>query len=132
MRAMVEHPFHTIKRLWGFTKLRYRGLAKNTARVFALVTLANLYRLQHRLLPQGIECRRARRFRPPWAASDLCKGHRERRAHAHQRLWAHADTHLSHTARNFYLIRVSLTALSIGLGGVEEVPDRSLLIFTSV
>jgi transposase, IS5 family len=53
VRAMVEHPFHTIKRVWGFTKVRYRGLAKNTARVFALGALANLYRLRHRLVPQG-------------------------------------------------------------------------------
>lgn len=53
VRAFVEHPFHVIKRLWGFTKVRYRGLAKNTARVFALLALANLYRLRHRLLPQG-------------------------------------------------------------------------------
>jgi IS5 family transposase len=53
MRAMVEHPFHTIKRLWGFTTVRYRGLAKNTARVYALCTLANLFRLRHRLRPQG-------------------------------------------------------------------------------
>lgn len=52
-RAFVEHPFHVIKRLWGFTQVRYRGLAKNTARVFALMALANLYRLRRRLLPQG-------------------------------------------------------------------------------
>ncbi|MCU0616459.1 MAG: IS5 family transposase [Gemmatimonadaceae bacterium] len=53
VRAMVEHPFHTIKRLWGFTKVRYRGLAKNTVRVFALGMLANLYRVRHRWVPQG-------------------------------------------------------------------------------
>ena len=53
VRAMVEHPFHTITRLWGFTTVRYRGLAKNTARVYALCTLANLFRLRHRLRPQG-------------------------------------------------------------------------------
>ncbi len=52
-RAFVEHPFHVIKRLWGFVKVRYRGLAKNTARVFALLALANLYRVRHRLRPQG-------------------------------------------------------------------------------
>lgn len=52
-RAFVEHPFHVIKRLWGFTKVRYRGLAKNAARVFALLALANLYRVRHRLLPRG-------------------------------------------------------------------------------
>lgn len=53
IRAFVEHPFHVIKRLWGFTKVRYRGLAKNTARVFALLALANLYRMRDRLLPHG-------------------------------------------------------------------------------
>lgn len=52
-RAFVEHPFHVIKRLWGFVKVRYRGLAKNTARVFALLALANLYRVRRQLLPQG-------------------------------------------------------------------------------
>ena len=52
-RAFVEHPFHVIKRLWGFVKVRYRGLAKNTARVFALLALANLYRVRRRLLPHG-------------------------------------------------------------------------------
>jgi IS5 family transposase len=52
-RAFVEHPFHVVKRLWGFTKVRYRGLYKNTVRVFALFALANLYRVRRRLLPQG-------------------------------------------------------------------------------
>jgi IS5 family transposase len=52
-RAFVEHPFHVIKRLGGFVKVRYRGLAKNTARVFTLLALANLYRVRHRLLPHG-------------------------------------------------------------------------------
>ena len=45
-RAFVEHPFLIIKRLW--------GLAKNTARVFALLALANLYRVRRQLLPQGV------------------------------------------------------------------------------
>jgi IS5 family transposase len=53
VRARVEHPFHVIKRLWGFAKVRYRGLAKNTARVFALLALANLYLVRRRLLPHG-------------------------------------------------------------------------------
>ncbi len=53
VRAFVEHPFHVIKRLWGFVKVRYRGLAKNTARVFTLLALANLYRVRHRLAPHG-------------------------------------------------------------------------------
>jgi len=37
--------------LWGFTKLRYRGLAKNTARLFTAFALANLYLVRRRLLP---------------------------------------------------------------------------------
>jgi len=53
-RARVEHAFHVIKHLWGFTKVRYRGLAKNTARLFTAFALANLYLLRRRLLgPQG-------------------------------------------------------------------------------
>lgn len=52
-RAFVEHPFQVIKRLWGFVKVRYRGLKKNAARVFALMALANLYRVRRRLLPHG-------------------------------------------------------------------------------
>jgi transposase, IS5 family len=30
VRAKVEHPFRVIKRQFGYTKVRYRGLAKNT------------------------------------------------------------------------------------------------------
>jgi IS5 family transposase len=33
IRAKVEHPFRVIKRQFGFTKVRYRGLAKNTAQM---------------------------------------------------------------------------------------------------
>jgi IS5 family transposase len=42
IRAKVEHPFHVIKNLFGLRKVRYRGLAKNTAQLFALFGLANL------------------------------------------------------------------------------------------
>ena len=53
-RARGEHAFHVVKRLWGFTKVRYRGLSKNTARLFTAFALANLYMLRRRLLgPQG-------------------------------------------------------------------------------
>ena len=41
-----------MKRLWGFMKVRYRGLAKNAARAFTTFGLANLYLLRRRLLPQ--------------------------------------------------------------------------------
>jgi transposase, IS5 family len=51
-RARGEHAFHVVKRLWGFAKVRYRGLAKNTARLFAAFALANLYLLRRRLAPE--------------------------------------------------------------------------------
>lgn len=41
-RAKVEHPFLTLKRIWGFAKVRYRGLAKNANRVFAMLALINI------------------------------------------------------------------------------------------
>ena len=53
IRARGEHPLHVVKRLWGFTKVRYRGLAKNAARAFTMFALANLYLLRRRLLPRG-------------------------------------------------------------------------------
>jgi len=53
IRARCEHVFHVIKNLWGFTKVRYRGLAKNTVRVYAAFALANLYQVRHKLRPQG-------------------------------------------------------------------------------
>lgn len=52
-RARVEHVFHVIKRRWGFAKVRYRGLAKNTVRAYAACALANLYLVRRRLTPQG-------------------------------------------------------------------------------
>jgi IS5 family transposase len=55
--ARGEHAFHVVKRLWGFAKVRYRGLAKNTVRAFAVFALANLYLLRHQLLPAGAPCR---------------------------------------------------------------------------
>jgi IS5 family transposase len=42
VRAKVEHPFLTLKRIWGFAKVRYRGLAKNANRAFAMLSLYNL------------------------------------------------------------------------------------------
>jgi len=39
--------------LWGFTKVRYRGLMKNTVRVFAAFALDNLYLMRKRLRPAG-------------------------------------------------------------------------------
>lgn len=56
-RARCEHVFHVVKRLWGFAKVRYRGLAKNTSRLFTAFALANLYLLRRRLLPPQETCR---------------------------------------------------------------------------
>jgi IS5 family transposase len=42
VRSKVEHPFLTLKRIWGFVKARYRGLAKNANRAFAMLALINL------------------------------------------------------------------------------------------
>jgi len=55
-RARVEHAFHVVKNLWGFRKVRYRGLAKNTARLFTAFALANLYMVRRRLLPTQERC----------------------------------------------------------------------------
>lgn len=52
-RARGEHAFHVVKRLWGFTKVRYRGIRKNLARAFTMFGLANLYLVRRRLLPPG-------------------------------------------------------------------------------
>jgi IS5 family transposase len=43
VRAKVEHVFRVIKCQFGYRKVRYRGLFKNTAQMFSLMALANLY-----------------------------------------------------------------------------------------
>src|SRR5580658_4211910 len=50
VRAWVEHPFHTVKNLFRHKKLRYRGLAKNTAQLYSLFALANLVIVKKTLL----------------------------------------------------------------------------------
>lgn len=42
VRACVEHPFHYVKNIFGLKKVRYKGLAKNTAQLYTLFALANL------------------------------------------------------------------------------------------
>jgi len=49
IRAKVEHPFHIVKNIFGLKKVRYRGLAKNTAQLFTLFGLANLLIAKRRL-----------------------------------------------------------------------------------
>ncbi|MGF6979956.1 hypothetical protein QFZ94_008473 [Paraburkholderia sp. JPY465] len=52
--------FAVVKRLWGFTKVRYRGLAKNANRAFVALALTNVYLSRRRLMAQ---------VRPQWAKS---------------------------------------------------------------
>ena len=52
VRSKVEHPFLTLKRFWGFAKVRYRGLAKNGAQVTTLFALANLWMARKRILAE--------------------------------------------------------------------------------
>jgi transposase, IS5 family len=53
IRAKVEHPFRIIKRQFGFTKVRYRGLAKNTAQLVTLFALSNLWLARRALAGTG-------------------------------------------------------------------------------
>lgn len=50
IRAKVEHPFRVIKCQFGFVKVRYRGLAKNTAQLVTLFALSNLWMARKRLI----------------------------------------------------------------------------------
>ena len=50
MRAKVEHPFRVIKRQFGFVKVRYRGLKKNTAQLVTLFALSNLWMVRGKLI----------------------------------------------------------------------------------
>ncbi len=49
VRAKVEHVFRVLKCQFGYRKVRYRGIAKNGAQVFALLALANLYIVRSRI-----------------------------------------------------------------------------------
>ena len=53
LRAYVEHPFHVVKNLFRHRKVRYRGLAKNTAQLHSLFALANLVITKRALLGQS-------------------------------------------------------------------------------
>ena len=53
VRARVEHPFRILKRVFGFDKVRYRGLAKNHHKLCANFALINLYLHRQRLVVLG-------------------------------------------------------------------------------
>jgi IS5 family transposase len=52
IRARVEPVFAVVKRLWGFGKVRYQGLAKNATGAFTALALANIYLSPSRLMGQ--------------------------------------------------------------------------------
>ncbi len=54
VRAKVEHVFRVIKCQFGYRRVRYKGLAKNTAQMFILTALANLYMVRRKLLVESV------------------------------------------------------------------------------
>ncbi|MDE1918820.1 MAG: transposase, partial [Sphingomonadales bacterium] len=53
-RSKVEHVFRVVKRQFGYTKTRYRGLYKNSQQIFCQLTLANIYMMRaHLACPEG-------------------------------------------------------------------------------
>lgn len=58
VRSKGEHPFLVIKRIFGFAKVCYRGIAKNANRLFVACALANLYMVRRTLLRQQERCAR--------------------------------------------------------------------------
>ena len=55
IRSKVEHAFHVVKNLFHFKKVRYKGLAKNTAQLHTLFGLANLVIAKRRLLALNVQ-----------------------------------------------------------------------------
>jgi IS5 family transposase len=53
IRAKVEHPYRVIKRQFGYVKVRYRGLNKNTQQLFTLFALSNLWMTRQKLMGAG-------------------------------------------------------------------------------
>ena len=53
VRAKVEHSFRVIKRQFGHSKVRYRGIAKNTAQLMTLFALSNIWMARAVLLQRA-------------------------------------------------------------------------------
>ena len=53
LRSAVEHPFRVLKRQFGYTKVRYRGLFKNEQHLFSQFALVDLYLVRHLIAPAG-------------------------------------------------------------------------------
>lgn len=54
IRAKGEHIFGVVKNIWGYRKVRYRGIMKNAAQIFSLFALANLYMTRTYLTKQPL------------------------------------------------------------------------------
>nr|WP_241392741.1 IS5 family transposase [Pseudomonas chlororaphis] len=54
VRAKVEHPFRVIKHQFGYTKVRFRGLVKDTAQMVTLFALSNLWMARRHLLSKHL------------------------------------------------------------------------------
>jgi len=57
IRARVEHPFRVLKCQFGYVKVRFKGLAKNTAQILTLFALSNMWMARKRLLAMTGELR---------------------------------------------------------------------------
>ena len=75
VRAKVEHPFRVIKRQFGPMKVRFRGLAKNTAHVVTLFALSNLWMARRQLMAMAA-IRPTKRMRHADAAKAARNEHR--------------------------------------------------------
>ncbi len=53
VRSKVEWPFRILKRVFGYTRVRYRGLKKNHEWLLAAFALVNLYQHRKRLVTLG-------------------------------------------------------------------------------
>lgn len=73
-RARVEHPFRVVKRQFGFQKVRFKGLLKNTAPVMTLFALSNLWMARGKLLAMTGQLRPQPAQRAPEAPETRVSG----------------------------------------------------------
>ncbi len=84
IRAKVEHPFRVSKRQFGHVKVRYRGLAKNTAQLHTRFALSNLWMVRRTLLQEARGLVRPKRpERPPTGRKQALKWPESRRVCRH-------------------------------------------------
>ena len=115
-RAYVEHPFHVVKNLFRHRKVRYRGLAQNTAQLHTLFALANLVLVQRTL--------RARKSRLESPQSRVKGGQNRTRPSARTRAFDQTapaflaeDAHAAYPFYQTALISGSLALCRVDLGG---------------